>query len=404
MSEINSNLPLEIGISKSYEFVAPSKLRYQSQADARNSVFSDHPSTKPLTATGWTYRWNFDPTDGYLNVPELEFQNLVYHLTLDGGGNLAPDDLKNDLGVSTFAESAIVQRIDFNQAGVNIQTYPSQMRFLWAGMNSIEVNSLITNGPEPDNSSKYVSLAQSNVLRDGFNSTSNTNTRGLGLRYNSILAVVDGQTVSWTIPSLICRLPSDAFDFKSEYPTPLNQMDSWNVELTLNNVVSSLVRSGVAGLRVALQAGATVNMRLHTKNLAPQIPTSVNYAYSWDHVIPHEFAGSVQLPANSQTVVTIPLIREDVVPDMHVPYVVVNRGENDFGPDLTLPITRVSVTIGNRPNLLNDHSTRDLYDLAVSNGYVGSFAQFSGLLLNPAETTPADQVYANWSILPLRPS
>lgn len=404
MSEINSNLPLEIGISKSYEFVPPSKLRYQSQADAKTSVFSDHPATKPLSATGWSYRWQITPSTGYLDVPELEFQNLVFHLTLDGDGNLAPDDLKNDLGISTFAESAVTQRIDFNQYGVNIQTFPAQMRFLWAGMNSIEVNSLITNGPEPDNSSQYVSLAQSNVLRDGFNSTSNTNTRGLGLRYNSVLAVVDAQTVSWTIPSLICRLPSDAFDFKSEYPTPLNEMDAWSVELTLNPVVQSLVRSGVAGLRVALQAGATVNLRLHTKNLVAQIQPSLNYTYPWANVIPHEFGGSVQLPANSQTVVTIPLIREDVVPDMHVPYVVVNRGENDFGPDRTLPITRVNVTVNNKPSLLNDHSTRDLYNLAVSNGYVGSFAQFSGLLLNPAETTAADQVYANWSILPIRPS
>lgn len=163
------------------------------------------------------------------------------------------------------------------------------MRYIWAGMNSIEVNSLITNGPEPDTSSKYVPLAQSNVLRDGFNSTSNTNSRGLGLRYHATLAVVNATSVRFTIPSLICRLPSDAFDFKSEYPKSCNSMDQWSLELKLNNIVLSLVRSGFAGLRVALEPGATVNMRLHTKNPSVQIPTSTNYVYPWERVVPHEF-------------------------------------------------------------------------------------------------------------------
>ena len=73
MSEINSNLPLEIGISKSYQFTAPSQLKYQSQVDARNAVYEDKPANKPLTNTGWSYRWQFDPADGLLDVPEMEF-------------------------------------------------------------------------------------------------------------------------------------------------------------------------------------------------------------------------------------------------------------------------------------------------------------------------------------------
>lgn len=75
---------------------------------------------------------------------------------------------------------------------------------------------------------------------------------------------------------------------------------------------------------------------------------------------------------------------------MFIPHVVVARGANDYGPDRTLPITHVSCTVGNKYKILDDHSTRDLYDLAISNGYVGSYAQFAGLLLNPAETTAAN--------------
>ena len=357
--------------------------------------------------------FNNNPADGFTSsIPRIR-TTLPLKIEAAINGEIATEKLliaalDTKIGLQSLPHWRMIQtsNVKLNNSA-SVTTSPSEIvDVVVNSMNPYNL-AMMSQASVPDRYASYSGAAISNPLSSGANvDNPELTARGFGSNYSvtyrdfnkggdASKAVVYADIVFESV------IPSTAFQYENcKNSQPFYNLTNFTCDLTVNDVLPSVlaVNGSYDGTKFTIGDADPVDITsrlitmddnilheliLPTWNPSVKLDPPSNLVYGSHEIdLPYRSPEVIKVLAgakkqeirfNSFLLASVPQMFAIVV---RRPREVANLG----GPHNFLPITNISLNMGNKSNLLMEHSQYDLYQMSLKNGYSGRFATFSSQL------------------------
>lgn len=372
-------------------------------AQPPNGSASDFTSkTFQLTANNWV-----DSDHKLRGI--LKFRLYKTNTAGTAGVDVAPAELKNNIGLSSYAWNRSISSAKVEFSGMSQSTSVNEYVELYANSLDKETAMLISPVSAPDHDDQFTSGANNDPLRwEASSEMVYSNSRGFGQNYKvSVEEVAAGQLpapldaehyiVSVEYDEKLMAQPFQFLDKDS--PQPFYGLGSYKIYLDfMNDPLNHMVKLNQNLLRVnngtvaqpVLNKYAVSlsniadpwNLKIVQTTFIPHLsidPPSVLY-YNSPQIdnYSRDVNGTIAAGNSTTDWETLNSFTLNGLPSMFCLSVQDRESFYDpFRPNRTMALTQVSIQLGSQSSILSEYNVRDLYDLSRRNGYRNGFNSFS---------------------------